>query len=210
MWNKCNNSFPVLCLLVPRQVRQLEDDDNEPANCGGEDGVPLITPCKNSLKLQVHEPYTLQCEADEPIQWWHGHEGSKISEEFDNVIDNSRPFGIKLHLENVSVENVGAYYCIKTSQAPKSTTDWSEEQLVELVNDDKASTIYVYVNDPNNLLAPVEPILNAVQYSEIVVPCKPAMPETEVLLTFNGEVSLSMVPTAQLITNIISLSTYPP
>lgn len=195
---------------MPRQNRQLEDDDNEAANCGGENGVPLITPCKNSLKLQVHEPYTLQCEANEPVEWWHGHDGFKGSEDFDNINDHKRPFGIKLHLEDVSVDNVGAYYCIKSSKVSNQGQDWSEEQLVELVNNDEASTIYIYVNDPSNLLAPVEAIVNALQYSEVVIPCKPAMPETEVLLTFNGEVSILRVSLKHILKNITSLSIFPP
>ncbi|KAH8409381.1 hypothetical protein KR222_002180, partial [Zaprionus bogoriensis] len=172
-------------LTVPRQRRQLEDNDFAP-NCGGEDGVPLITPCKDSLKLQAHTNYTLQCEASEPIEWWHSHEGLRRFEEFNNSNDPERPFGIRLNLLDVIVDNVGAYYCIKTSQAPQ-VSEWSEDALAELVNGEKASTIYVYVNDTQNLLAPVEPILNAPQYTEIVIPCKPTMPETEVLLTFNGE-----------------------
>lgn len=183
---------------MPRQRRQVEEDDNEPANCGGEDGVPLITPCKNSLKLLVHDPYTLQCEANEPIEWWLGHEGFKKSEDFNNIDDPSRPYGIRLHFEDVTVDNVGAYYCIKSSKAPTNRSqDWPEEQMVELVNNDEASTIYIYVNDPSNLLAPVEPIVSALQYSEIVIPCKPSMPETEVMLTFNGEVSISHLQTLQ-------------
>jgi len=177
---------------VPRQRRQLEDNDI-PVNCGGELGIPLITPCKDSLKLEVHTDYTLRCEASEPIVWWHSHDGLRISEVFNNIEDPGRPHGIKLNLESVTVDNVGAYYCIKSSMMPIEDT-WSEETLTELVNNDNASTIYVYVNDQQNLLVPLEPIINARQYTEVTIPCKPSMPETEVLLTFNSEVSTSGHP----------------
>lgn len=151
-------------------------------------GVPLITPCKDSLKLDAGTSYTLQCEASEPIDWWHGHYGHKLSETFDNLGDPQRPYGIRLTLDEVSVENVGAYYCIKSSLG-LDPNNWTEETLIELVNNNEASTIYVFVNDKSNLLAPLEPIIQARQYSEVIIPCKPAMPETEVLLTFNSDVS---------------------
>ncbi|KAL7741115.1 hypothetical protein ACLKA6_018146 [Drosophila palustris] len=173
---------------LPRQTRQLEDN-NISVNCGGEPGVPLITPCKDSIKLDVNTDYTLRCEANEPIEWWHSHEGLRISEVFDNIEDPERPYGIKLNLESVTVDNVGAYYCIKSSMMPSLPTEdsWSEEDLTNLVNNEEASTIYVYVNDQNNLLVPLEPMINARQYTEVTIPCKPAMPETVVLLTFNSE-----------------------
>ncbi|XP_030080358.1 vascular endothelial growth factor receptor 2 isoform X5 [Drosophila hydei] len=185
----------LLCLIgisylhynraFPQPQSDFEGNDI-PYNCGGEFGVPLITPCKDSLKLDVGTTYTLQCEASEPIEWWNTHDGFKQSETFNNVEDPLRPFGIKLILDDVTVDNVSAYYCIKSSAAPDKA-NWSEEALVRLVNEDEASTIYVFVNDKSNLLVPMEPIIHARQYSEVIIPCKPTMPETEVLLTFNGE-----------------------
>ncbi|XP_030556621.1 vascular endothelial growth factor receptor 1 isoform X6 [Drosophila novamexicana] len=170
---------------LPRPQNDFEDNDIL-YNCGGEMGVPLITPCKDSLKLDAGTSYTLQCEASEPIDWWHGHYGHKLSETFDNLGDPQRPYGIRLTLDEVSVENVGAYYCIKSSLG-LDPNNWTEETLIELVNNNEASTIYVFVNDKSNLLAPLEPIIQARQYSEVIIPCKPAMPETEVLLTFNSD-----------------------
>ncbi|XP_017858056.1 PREDICTED: platelet-derived growth factor receptor alpha isoform X8 [Drosophila arizonae] len=185
----------LLCLIgiscfhynqaLPRPQSHLEGNDI-PYNCGGEFGVPLITPCKDSLKLEVDTTYTLQCEASEPIEWWSSHDGLKQGEPFENTEDPQRPFGNRLVLEEVTVDNVSAYYCIKSSSAPDQM-NWSEEALVSLVNEDEASTIYVFVNDKKNLLVAQEPIIYARQYSEVIIPCKPTMPETEVLLTFNGE-----------------------
>ncbi|KRG02703.1 uncharacterized protein Dmoj_GI14251, isoform B [Drosophila mojavensis] len=185
----------LLCLIgiscfhynqaLPRPQSHLDSNDI-PYNCGGEFGVPLITPCKDSLKLEVGTTYTLQCEASEPIEWWSSHDGLKQGEPFENTEDPQRPFGNRLVLEEVTVDNVSAYYCIKSSSAPDQM-NWSEEALVSLVNEDEASTIYVFVNDKKNLLVAQEPIIYARQYSEVIIPCKPTMPETEVLLTFNGE-----------------------
>ncbi|XP_060666911.1 vascular endothelial growth factor receptor 1 isoform X3 [Drosophila nasuta] len=169
---------------LPRPQQGLENNDIL-VNCGGELEVPLITPCKDSLKLEVDSDYTLHCEASEPIVWWHGDEGLLESETFDNVEDPNRPYGIKFHIKSAKVENVGAHYCIPQQLEPIGD-NWSEIDLIELVNNEKASTIYIFVDDKSNLLAPLDPIINARQYTDLVIPCKPAMPETEVLLTFNG------------------------
>ncbi|KAH8378483.1 hypothetical protein KR093_011649, partial [Drosophila rubida] len=169
---------------VPRP--QLELDNNDIlVNCGGGPEVPLITPCKDSLKLVVGSDYTLHCEASEPVIWWRGDEGLVESEDFNNDEDPERPYGIKLHIKSAKVEHVGAYYCIPQKLEP-TDDNWTEVDLIELVNNEKASTIYIFVDDKSNLLVPLDPIIKARQYSDLVIPCKPAMPETEVLLTFNG------------------------
>ncbi|SPP79789.1 blast:Platelet-derived growth factor receptor alpha [Drosophila guanche] len=170
---------------------QFEQEDNEVAtSCGGDNGAPLITPCKESIKLEYRTDYTLRCEGSEPIIWWASHEKPLVSS-FDNAAeDPQRPYGLQLHLMEVTADNVGAYYCIKESEAARvnsSTDEKLSEMLGEMLNNDLASTIYVFVNDPLNLLVPTGPIVHARQYTDVVIPCKPSMPETEVLLTFNGD-----------------------
>ncbi|BFF95544.1 vascular endothelial growth factor receptor kdr-like [Drosophila madeirensis] len=171
---------------------QFEQEDNEVAtSCGGDNGAPLITPCKESIRLEYRTDYTLRCEGSEPIIWWASHEKPLVSS-FDNAAeDPQRPYGLQLHLMEVTADNVGAYYCIKESEAARvnsSTDEKLSEMLGEMLNNDLASTIYVFVNDPINLLVPTGPIVHARQYTDVVIPCKPSMPETEVLLTFNGDV----------------------
>ncbi|BFF95540.1 vascular endothelial growth factor receptor kdr-like [Drosophila madeirensis] len=170
---------------------QFEQEDNEVAtSCGGDNGAPLITPCKESIRLEYRTDYTLRCEGSEPIIWWASHEKPLVSS-FDNAAeDPQRPYGLQLHLMEVTADNVGAYYCIKESEAARvnsSTDEKLSEMLGEMLNNDLASTIYVFVNDPINLLVPTGPIVHARQYTDVVIPCKPSMPETEVLLTFNGD-----------------------
>ncbi|XP_032591789.2 platelet-derived growth factor receptor alpha isoform X2 [Drosophila grimshawi] len=176
------------CLVaMPRQKREFEDNDIYNFNCGGSElSTPLITPCKDSLKLEAGISYTLRCEGNEEIVWWHGNEGLMTSVPFENTEDAQRPFGIALEMVNVNVNNVGAYYCISASQTP-TTNKWTEDTLVELVNNGQASTIYVFVNDKEQLLVHLDPIIFAKQFTEVIIPCKPAMPETEVMLTFNGD-----------------------
>ncbi|XP_034472515.1 vascular endothelial growth factor receptor 1-like [Drosophila innubila] len=165
--------------------RHVKDNDLL-VNCGKDLGLPKITPCMDSLKLESRTNYTLLCEARERIEWYFLYKNIGILEVIDHIEDPERPFGIKIHLMSVNVFNVGAYYCIKSSMRPTAET-WSEETLTELVNNNDASTIYVYVNDTQNLLVPLETsLLDARQFTNVTVPCKPAMPETEVILKSYG------------------------
>lgn len=164
-------------------------DDYEPSvDCGGTNGAPLITPCLESVQLDYKTSYTLRCEAEEPVTWWYAHD-SVLTEEFDNSeTDPQRPYGAGLELVDVTAEKVGAYYCIKKSQL-ESSLDIDEDKMVEYTNNYEAVSIYVYVNDPNHLLVPYSPLVMARQYTSVVIPCKPTMPDTEVILQFNSEVS---------------------
>ncbi|XP_046867010.1 vascular endothelial growth factor receptor 3 isoform X5 [Drosophila willistoni] len=169
--------------------RPYYDETLEEVNCGGEMGQPLITPCKNAIKLDAQTNYTLQCEADEPVEWIFNYEVLQAVVPFANTEDPSRPYGLQLLLLEVSFREVGAYYCIKKSAVRYGDVqiNMKTEDLIESVNSNNASSIYVYVNDPNNLLADTPPIVKARQYTEVIIPCKPSMPETEVILSFNGD-----------------------
>ncbi|XP_068143808.1 vascular endothelial growth factor receptor 1 isoform X3 [Drosophila tropicalis] len=169
--------------------RPYYDEALEEVNCGGEMGQPLITPCKNAIKLDAQTNYTLQCEADEPVEWIFNYEVLQAVVPFANTEDPLRPYGLQLLLLEVSFREVGAYYCIKKSAVRYGDVqiNMKTEDLIESVNSNNASSIYVYVNDPNNLLADTPPIVKARQYTEVIIPCKPSMPETEVILSFNGD-----------------------
>ncbi|XP_017132439.1 vascular endothelial growth factor receptor 1 isoform X4 [Drosophila elegans] len=173
----CSNSFP-------RPQDDL-DFDELTANCGGENGAPLMTPCKSSIILEYMTGTTLKCEADEPMIWWINYKKYNGTT-FNNTEDPDRPYGTSWQLVNVSADHVRAYYCVKDSASSILTEQSAEETMIELVNQGQASSIYVYVNDPIYKLVPSDTIVTAVQYSEVVIPCKPTMPETEVLLETNG------------------------
>ncbi|KAH8374479.1 hypothetical protein KR200_003893, partial [Drosophila serrata] len=171
---------------VPRP--QYDPEDDPPISCGGENGAPLITPCKDNIKLEYRTNYTLLCEAGEPVIWWINSEVHPSLTTFTNDLDPTRPYGVRLDLLEVTADQVGAYFCIKESSLDQiNLSQESDEEVREMVNQDQASSIYVYVNDPFNKLVPTEVIVIAHQYSDVVIPCKPAMPETEVLLHFNGD-----------------------
>nr|XP_016943226.1 vascular endothelial growth factor receptor 1 isoform X4 [Drosophila suzukii] len=166
------------------------DPDDSTENCGGENGAPLMTPCKSSIILEAQTSSTLKCEGEDPMVWWTSsvdHLQGIAGDRFDNTEDPARPYGTSLTLYEVTADDVGAYYCVKDSEFNK-ISEKSDEAMVELVNQGLASSIYVYVNDPVSKLAPAISSINALQYTDVVIPCRPAMPDTEVWLeTNNGE-----------------------
>ncbi|XP_043065333.1 vascular endothelial growth factor receptor 1 isoform X13 [Drosophila ficusphila] len=166
----------------------VPDLDDITVNCGGENGAPLMTPCKSSIILDYQTTTSLKCEADEPMSWWTAQTSIVLDESsFDNTEDPERPYGTNLQLSGVTAEDVGAYYCVKDSEL-NNLPEKNEQAMIGLVNQGGASSIYVYVDDKENKLFTTETILQAMQYEDLVIPCKPAMPDTEVLLEFRGEV----------------------
>nr|NP_995647.2 PDGF- and VEGF-receptor related, isoform N [Drosophila melanogaster]AAS64657.2 PDGF- and VEGF-receptor related, isoform N [Drosophila melanogaster] len=191
--------LPLLLILriswsdaVPLQQFSPDPDDSI-ENCGGENGAPLMTPCKSAIILDAQTSTTLKCEDDEPMSWWTSQSQYVHVKSFDNTEDPARPFGTSLHLIEVTADYVAAYYCVKTSKFSQiAKEEQSDEAMIELVNQGYASSIYVYVNDPDTKLVDSHNVVTARQYTDVVIPCKPAMPDTEVLLeTSNGEMHSS-------------------
>ncbi|XP_036328927.1 vascular endothelial growth factor receptor 1-like isoform X2 [Rhagoletis pomonella] len=161
-----------------------DGDDNFRRNYAVEYGAPLITPLMEYVTLEMNTNYTIRCEANEPLLWKVTLNTPAHEVKTFDTGDPQRSFGSMLYLLEISYLNVGSYYCIKESSVSKSLDEMLDEEVVELVNNNKASSIYVYVNDPANLLALTEfPIITAYQYQDTVIPCKPTMPNIEVLLT---------------------------
>ncbi|KRJ97846.1 vascular endothelial growth factor receptor 1 isoform X6 [Drosophila yakuba] len=170
------------------------DPDDSTENCGGENGAPLMTPCKSAIILDAGTSTTLKCEDNESMTWWTSSQTQLIHiAPFDNTDDPARPYGTSLTLIEVTADCVAAYYCVKDSKFNEIPHEGqSDEAMIELVNQGYASSIYVYVNDPDNKLSDSHNVVTARQYSDVVIPCKPAMPDTEVVLeTSNGDMHSS-------------------
>ncbi|XP_017068479.2 vascular endothelial growth factor receptor 1-like [Drosophila eugracilis] len=164
------------------------DTDDLTENCGGENGAPLMTPCKNFIILNAQTTTTLKCEGNETMSWWTNHPRESIGEYFDNTEDSERPYGTSLKLFELSADDVDAYFCVKDSEFSQiDEGDRSVDTMVKLVRQGKASSIYVYVDDPQNKLVPVDSQVMALLDTEVVIPCKPAMPDTEVVLQHNNK-----------------------
>ncbi|XP_029408232.2 vascular endothelial growth factor receptor 1 isoform X11 [Bactrocera dorsalis] len=165
------------------QLFPTNDDEEFRRNYAVEYGAPLITPLMEAVTLELNTNYTIRCEADEPLSW-RLPDDTDYDEQTFNTGDPQRPHGSMLYLLDISSKNLGNYYCVKKSSIPNKLEAMQDEELVELVNNNKASSIYIYVNDPVNLLSQNEfPVISALQYQDTVIPCKPTMPDIEVLLT---------------------------
>ncbi|XP_053961077.1 vascular endothelial growth factor receptor 1 isoform X2 [Anastrepha ludens] len=177
----------ALCSIeaAPHPMPANVDNDNDfRRNYAVEYGAPLITPLMEYVTLELNTNYTIRCEASEPLVWKVAPNSPAHEVKLFATGDPQRPYGSMLYLLDISYVNVGNYYCIKESSVNKNLDEMLDEELVELVNNNKASSIYVYVNDPVNLLAQTDfPIITAYQYQDTVIPCKPTMPNLEVLLT---------------------------
>lgn len=156
-------------------------ENGHSVNCGGENGAPRITPCLEYIILQYKTSYNLSCEAEEPVTWW------SINKKFMNIFEKSNK-SASLSLDVVSADDVGAYYCIKKSELKKSH-QIDEEMMVENVNLELASSIYVYVNDTKKKLVPHQPVVIFGMYNKLLIPCKPSMPDTMVKLKGSNIVS---------------------
>lgn len=98
------------------------------------------------VTLELNTNYTIRCEADEPLLWKVASYSLEYEVKTFDTGDPQRPHGSMLYLLDISSMNLGNYYCIKKSSVQKSIDDMLDEELVELVNNNKASSIYIYVN----------------------------------------------------------------
>ncbi|XP_041566291.1 platelet-derived growth factor receptor alpha-like isoform X2 [Drosophila elegans] len=162
------------------------ESDNTPANCDGQNGAPRITPCNSSIILEIKTNFTLECESDEPVIWWTEYDLGQLttSNTYNKTQDRNTIYGNSLQLIDISTDHVAAYYCIKDSKLRNLTEESkdSEQSMVELVDQAQTSSIYVYVNDPDSKVVGSDTILIAKPYTDLVIPCKPSTPDTELVL----------------------------
>ncbi|XP_046803769.1 vascular endothelial growth factor receptor kdr-like [Lucilia cuprina] len=180
----------------------INDDDDYNENVAVALGAPLIIPLEEEVQLEENSEYTLNCEDTEPIVWkWPVN---VIGPEEKPYIpqDQKRRYGSSLILKDVNYMNVGTYYCVKSSALTKNLDTMDDSELTDLANSNLASHIYVYVNDQENLLAPMAyPITYVIQFQDAVIPCKPSMPNYDVILTTpSGSVSFKVFQLVRLYT----------
>ncbi|CAD6999743.1 unnamed protein product [Ceratitis capitata] len=170
--------------MAPKPLPNSIDDYDFRRNDAVEYGAPLITPLLDDVILERNTNYTIRCEANETIDWKVPFYTYNNAVQTFDTGDAKRPYGSILYLMDISHSNLGNYYCVKKSSVKNGIDNVSDEELVELVNNNKASSIYIYVNDPSYLISQNEfPVITAYQYQDTVIPCKPTMPDIEVLLT---------------------------
>jgi hypothetical protein len=95
---------------------------------------------------------------------------------------SNNTFKTTIAIKGASVDDVQRYYCIK-NEALRSETE-EEIEYDDEVLQFRASSIYVFVNDPENPLVPIQiPVGHVHQGEETFIPCKPSSKSVEVRLT---------------------------
>uniref|UniRef100_A0A182WA11 Receptor protein-tyrosine kinase n=1 Tax=Anopheles minimus TaxID=112268 RepID=A0A182WA11_9DIPT len=147
-------------------------------------GAPEIDTVEETITLPKGASWNFTCKSQQPIMWKHYaasyYWDPPIAPPQDFQTDDpDKPYGSMLVLTDASAELVGRYYCVNV----ESYHEDLEDRLDDLVAEYLASTIYVYVDDPENPLVPIHsPAFRVDQYDDFVVPCKPTRPDIEVEL----------------------------
>uniref|UniRef100_A0A182LVP8 Ig-like domain-containing protein n=1 Tax=Anopheles culicifacies TaxID=139723 RepID=A0A182LVP8_9DIPT len=147
-------------------------------------GAPEIDTVEETITLPKGASWNFTCKSQKPVMWKHYASSyywvPPIAPPEDFQTDDpDKPYGSVLMLADASVELVGRYYCVHVD----SYHEDMEDRLDDLVAEYLASTIYVYVDDPENPLVPIHsPAFRVDQYEDFIVPCKPTRPDIEVEL----------------------------
>uniref|UniRef100_A0A182NT51 Ig-like domain-containing protein n=1 Tax=Anopheles dirus TaxID=7168 RepID=A0A182NT51_9DIPT len=104
--------------------------------------------------------------------------------EYKHNDDPDNPTKADIILQNVSALMVGRYYCVN-KEYYNNNRHLTLDRLVKM---HKASMIYIYVNDSDQLLVPVDKTDFKVHRNDLfVIPCKPTLPNVEVGLYRKNE-----------------------
>ncbi|XP_050093304.1 hemicentin-1-like [Anopheles aquasalis] len=149
----------------------------------GDDGdaavyLPLIEWPADEVVLGFGETWNVTCICKEPIVWKpfdaeHSWEPPNINVSIHNTTDIKKPYGSMLSITNASALMVGRYYCVHFEK--------QHEDLDEMITENVASSIYVYVEDPHQLVVPL-PVKYFYKNKGFVILCKPSHPDVEVEL----------------------------
>ncbi|XP_058815149.1 vascular endothelial growth factor receptor 1 isoform X2 [Topomyia yanbarensis] len=146
-------------------------------------GAPEIVSYKPEVELEVNSQFEMICKSAEPIRW-HIRRTEDENIEAPELItisevethDESKPHGSRVSITAATAEVVGRYYCVFESAENEN------QDLEELEEQFKATSTYIFVKDPNNPLVPVNPVVYARQYEDVVIPCKPSSKDIHVEL----------------------------
>uniref|UniRef100_A0A6B2EPK2 Putative vascular endothelial growth factor receptor 1-like isoform x3 n=1 Tax=Phlebotomus kandelakii TaxID=1109342 RepID=A0A6B2EPK2_9DIPT len=163
---------------------QLVDDENDLSNfeLSIQFEAPLIEPHDEDVTLDVGSNFTLRCSSKYPVTWFITHDLDPTSFTITSLAAPipDRPHGSIMKLINVNYNHVGYYYCL-TVEAKGLMQPGQESEYLD--NPYQSSKIYVFVDDPANLMVPIlTPVASAVQYQEFTIPCKPTSKNVQVEL----------------------------
>ncbi|XP_052893749.1 vascular endothelial growth factor receptor 1 [Anopheles moucheti] len=166
----------VSALDDPRIVREQDSNNAH--------GAPEIDTVEEQITLPKGASWNFTCKSHQPIMWKHYAASYYWEPMYEpphdfQTDDPDKPYGSVLMLTDASADLVGRYYCVHVEAYDEEL----EDKLDDLVAEYAASTVYVYVNDPEQPLVPVHsPVFRVNQYEDFVIPCKPTHPDIEVAL----------------------------
>ncbi|ETN63978.1 hypothetical protein AND_004291 [Anopheles darlingi] len=178
----------IVILSVFRQASFVTAEEDELYPEDHADSIahdaPEIDTSGEQVVLEFGVSWNVTCKSSSPIMWipyetsYHWVPPDVTTTDF-RTEDPDKPYGTMLMIKSASAAVVGRYYCVNRSMYDED----NEDELDELVVADHASTLYVYVNDTEQPLVPVNvPAFRVNQYDAFVIPCKPSHPATEVEL----------------------------
>lgn len=140
-------------------------------------GRPRLDPEMEEYLLDPGDELSLRCQSPYPVRWEVPQEAKSAIEEnrlYDGASDN--PYRIYLKLPNLNYMQTGFYKCVDNA------TD-------DLEDGSRMAAIYVFVRDPNQLLAVEEdPVfLTFIEGGTLTVPCRPTAPDIDVTLEKDDE-----------------------
>ncbi|XP_058451061.1 vascular endothelial growth factor receptor 1 isoform X2 [Malaya genurostris] len=146
-------------------------------------GAPEILAYKPEVELEAGSQYEMTCKSAEPIRWHIRRTEDEYIEAPELITitqvethDEKKPHGSRVSITTASAEVVGRYYCVfESAENENQDLDELEEQF-------KATSAYIFVKDPDNPLVPVNPVVYARQYEDVVIPCKPSSKDIHVEL----------------------------
>ncbi|XP_053666437.1 vascular endothelial growth factor receptor 1 [Anopheles marshallii] len=168
---------PLVSALDEHRIVREQDSSNA-------HGAPEIDTVEEAITLPKGASWNFTCKSHQPIMWKHYAASYYWEPKYETPLDfetddPDKPHGSLLMLTDASAELVGRYYCVHV----ESYDEELEDRLDDLVAEYAASTVYVYVNDPDQPLVPVHtPVFRVNQYEDFVIPCKPTHPDIEVEL----------------------------
>ncbi|XP_050093365.1 vascular endothelial growth factor receptor 1-like [Anopheles aquasalis] len=141
--------------------------------------LPQIDWPADEIVLGYRDTWNVTCKCHKPIVWKpfdyeYKWDPPTIAVSIYNTTDLNMPFGSMLTITNASALMVGRYYCVHSVK--------EQEDLDEMLAEDVASSIYVYVDDPYQLMVPDAPVQFFNNKEEIVVVCKPSHPDVDLQL----------------------------
>ncbi|XP_049549465.1 vascular endothelial growth factor receptor 1-like isoform X4 [Anopheles darlingi] len=178
----------IVILSVFRQASFVTAEEDELYPEDHADSIahdaPEIDTSGEQVVLEFGVSWNVTCKSSSPIMWipyetsYHWVPPDVTTIDF-RTEDPDKPYGTMLMIKSASAAVVGRYYCVNRSMYDED----NEDELDELVVADHASTLYVYVDDKEQPLVPVNvPAFRVNQYDAFVIPCKPSHPATEVEL----------------------------